>query len=99
MAEIKLDKTETKLSVSGVIRFGNVLNLRREGNRLIRLVNASDIKVDLAGVDSSDTSGLSLLLCWIRYAKQHNKKIQYQSIPMQLLKVAKTCGIVQLLSE
>jgi len=94
-----ISSVEAGFSLSGDIRFDNVLTLRRDGNRLIRQCAGTALQVDLSGITSSDTSGLSLFLRWLRYADMHNKKIRYTSIPEPLLKVAKVCGVVQLIGE
>ena len=95
----EIKNTEMGLLVSGAIHFSNVLRLRRRGDRLIRNNIGIEIQVDLSGVTSSDVSGLSLLLRWMHYAKKQGKRVHYISIPLSLLKVARICGINEMISE
>lgn len=99
MAQVALNNAQTGFSVSGDIRFNNVLKLRRQGNRLMNAIADSVIEVDLAQVSSSDTSGLSLLVRWMRFAEKQNKQVKYKSIPAPLMKVATVCGVAQLVGE
>lgn len=89
--------TETGLSVSGKIQFGNVVALRRQGNRAIACMTQQQLTVDLSGVTLSDSSGLSLLLCWLRYAKQQGKTMRFIHMPEPLSRVAEVCGVASLL--
>ena len=97
MSKVQLKSTEVGFSLQGDIQFSNVLSLRKKGNRFIDCSDMSELTVDLSGVISGDTSSLSLLLRWLFYADQQNKRIHFTSIPESLLKVAKVCGVTQLL--
>lgn len=90
-------ESETGFSVFGKIHFDNILALRRQGDRMINSIVQKDLVVDLSGIESSDSSGLSLLLRWLRYAGQQGKTLRIINMPESLYKVAKVCGIVTLL--
>lgn len=96
---LEVNTTKMGFRVSGDIRFRNVLKLRRRGDRLIRKNTGVEIQVDLSAVTSSDASGLSLLLRWMSYAKKEGKQVHYLSIPLSLLKVARICGVNEMISE
>jgi len=95
--EGKILETEMGFSVSGKINFDNVLLLRRQGNRLINRIMLRDITVDLSELKSSDSSGLSLLLRWLRIAGQQGKTMRIINMPEFLHKVAIVCGVASLL--
>lgn len=90
-------ESETGFSVSGKIHFDNILALRRQGDRMINSIVQKDLVVDLSGIESSDSSGLSLLLRWLRYAGQQGKTLRIINMPESLYKVAEVCGIATLL--
>lgn len=98
MNRVEVQSTSTGFTVSGDIRFSNVLRLRHQGDRCIQAMSNPTVEIDLSHVNSTDTSGLSLLLRWVHFAKNKNKKINYKSIPASLLKMAKVCGISNLIN-
>lgn len=97
MNPVAIKNTSTGFVISGDIRFSNVLRLRRLGNRCIREGSHEAVEIDLSQVNTSDTSGLSLLLRWVHFANQQNKNVIYKSIPNSLLKMAAVCGISDLI--
>ena len=97
MKRAEVVETETGLSVSGKICFDNVVALRRQGNRMIRHIMQRQLTVDLSDVTSSDSSGLSLLLRWLRYAGQQGKTMSFINTPARLYKIANVCGVASLL--
>lgn len=96
---ISFSKTETGFALQGVIRFQNVLSVRRDGVSYLTQSALTQLDVDLSGLNSSDISALSLFLRWQSTAKQLGKKIRYLSVPLSLQKLAAACGIRSLIGE
>jgi len=59
---------------------------------------ASHLVFDFAQIKSINSSGIALMIEWLKFAKQHKKKIQFQNIPSYLLTIAKAAGIDKLIS-
>ncbi|MDO9169792.1 MAG: STAS domain-containing protein [Methylobacter sp.] len=59
------------------------------------LKSAKEITLDLAGVSSTDSAGLALMIEWIRYSQHNRTHIIFKNIPKQLLNLAKLSGFDQ----
>lgn len=77
--------------VAGVLNFDTVVALRELGNQLMQ--QQSSVIFDLAKVKQVDSSALTLLLAWYRYAKQQSKSISFINIPQQLFEIAELAGL------
>lgn len=99
MNQIEMNHAKTGMVVSGEIRFKNVVSIRQQGNHFINTIANACVEIDLSKVTLSDASGLSLLIRWIHDASQQDKQVQYVSIPIPLLKIAKVCGVDNLIRE
>ena len=53
--------------------------------------------IDLAGVKSSDSSGLALLIEWLSVAKNARRTVRYENIPSQLHQLARLSDVDELL--
>jgi len=59
------------------------------------LESANPITLDLGQVASTDSAGLSLVIEWIKYARNHRIELKFKNIPEQLLTLAKLSGLDQ----
>jgi phospholipid transport system transporter-binding protein len=55
------------------------------------------VKVDLSAVSEVDSSAVSLLLAWVRDAERRGGKLQFLSVPENLLSLAKMYGVDDLI--
>lgn len=78
-------------SLSGNLTFDTVLALREQGRQF--LIDHADVQFDLRGVTVCDSSGLALLIDWLRFSKQRGKVISFAHMPEQLLAIAKVSGV------
>ncbi|MDQ2993914.1 MAG: STAS domain-containing protein [Pseudomonadota bacterium] len=85
------------LSVTGALTFASVPEWRRQGRRFIAQDAAPQF--DFAEVQQSDSSGVALLLAWLRDAKAAEKNVLFINLPQQLLDVASVCGVLFLLEQ
>lgn len=53
--------------------------------------------IDLAGVTTSDSAGLALLIEWLSVAKGANRTLRYENIPCQLQQLARLSEVEKLL--
>jgi phospholipid transport system transporter-binding protein len=79
----------------GSLHFTTVSALLAEGVEAIEGGRAAVI--DLAGVKTSDSSGLALLIEWLSVAKAAGKELRYENIPTQLHQLARLSEVEELL--
>jgi phospholipid transport system transporter-binding protein len=82
--------------VAGVLHFTTVSALLNAGIDAINGGRAAVI--DLAGVTSSDSSGLALLIEWLSVAKAANRTLRYENVPSQLYQLSRLSEVEELLA-
>lgn len=97
MKNFKFSVDESAWLIEGPINFDNVVQFREWGEKLIDESVSSHLRFDFSSVGRSDSSGLTLMLAWMRYAKSLNKSIEFVNVPSSLLKVGQACGVEELL--
>jgi phospholipid transport system transporter-binding protein len=88
---------EGRFRVSGMLDASTVTHVLEESHSRFR--GASKIVVDLAGITESDSSGLALLLEWLRLAKKDNQQIRFEHVPQQIVALARISEVDDLLLE
>jgi phospholipid transport system transporter-binding protein len=88
---------EGRFRVGGLLDATTVTRLLEDGQA--RFQGVSDISVDLAGVTESDSSGLALLLEWLRLARKGNQRIRFEHVPQQIIALARISEVDDLLLE
>ncbi len=81
--------------VSGPLTFDSAPGLWRESSGL--LDGAREVVLDLNDVTRTDSAGLALLLAWMREARRRGVDIRFRHIPEQLMAIARTCNLQDLL--
>jgi phospholipid transport system transporter-binding protein len=81
--------------VVGSLHFTTVSALLSAGAEAIGRNEAGVI--DLAGVTTSDSAGLALLIEWLSVAKGANRALRYENIPCQLQQLARLSDVEKLL--
>jgi phospholipid transport system transporter-binding protein len=85
MAILKYQEDGT-ITITGELNCVTVPKIFQQGKVLIQKYKQLDF--NLAGVSHSDSTGLALLLSWLRKARQLKKVIRYHSLPKQMLAMA-----------
>ena len=75
------------LIVSGEVTADTVINLRKEGEKLIRSASG-DLVVDLDGLVTAHSVVLSMLLCWQRLAHQAGISLSFRGVSGRLVSLA-----------
>lgn len=83
-------------TLSGELTFASVTALMTQGQA--QFAGQSAVLVDLSGVTHSDSAGLSLLIEWLRQAKQQGTTLRYTAMPPQLQALAAISEVSGLLS-
>ncbi len=79
-----------ELSARSVVRVLNLLPIHAESQ-------AGEIHVDLAGVSRSDSTGLALLIEWIRMAGRSGIRIRFHNLPGQMMEIAKISDLLPII--
>jgi phospholipid transport system transporter-binding protein len=85
-----------RFRVSGVLDATTVGELLKQSKD--RFANLDRLEVDLAGVSDGDSSGLALLIEWMRLAKDAKREIQFANMPGQIGALARISEVDELLS-
>ena len=51
------------------------------------------LDIDLSDVEHSNSAALALLIDWMRSAKSNKQTIKFHHVPLQMLEIAKLCGV------
>ncbi|MGD2137215.1 MAG: STAS domain-containing protein [Gammaproteobacteria bacterium] len=62
------------------------------------MTDAGEIEVDLRGVTRADSAGLALLIEWLRESERRGNRIAFVNVPVQLMSIARVCGLDEILS-
>ena len=66
-------------------------------DRGLQANGSASLVVDLSGVEAVDSSGVSLLLSWLREAQRSNITLCFSNIPDNLLSLARLYGVADML--
>ncbi len=79
-----------RLMLSGDLDFVSVMPIWEAS--LTILPNVTEWVFDLSEIKSVKSAGIALLVEWLRLAKQQNKVVHFQNVPVQLVSIAKACN-------
>jgi phospholipid transport system transporter-binding protein len=83
--------------VSGVLDAVTTPKLLDESAAKFTTQSGVDIYVDLADVTESDSSGLALVIEWLRLARQRGQRMNFANLPKQLLALARISEVEELI--
>lgn len=92
MSEATLASSEDgQFRLSGALNFTTVAPLSEQ---IFGLIDQGDAtKIDLSGVEHSNSAGVALLVESTRYAQAQNKSIQFVNMPEKMLAIVKLSGL------
>jgi phospholipid transport system transporter-binding protein len=90
------DKGNGDWLLEGELDFATVPGVLQHAGADMRGVDG--IRVDLKGVTRADSAGLALLVEWLRESERAGVPIRFINIPVQLLSIARVCGLEEILS-
>jgi len=82
--------------LEGELGFATVPSVLQHAGADMRGVDS--IRVDLKGVTRADSAGLALLVEWLRESERAGLPISFVNVPVQLLSIARVCGLEKILS-
>jgi len=81
------------VSVSGEITFFTI----NDALSFKVLTGGPDVVINLSGVTRSDSSGLALMVHWLREAKEKQINLKFEAIPEKLFALAKVSNLDEIL--
>ncbi len=89
----QLSQETGRLLLSGVLDHDSVATVYRAGRSWIRQAAGTPLLLDLSRLESTDSSGLALLLDWMRTAGEYSVHLQLSDVPRQLREIARVCDL------
>ena len=89
------EQSPGRYALNGCLSFKTVDRLLRDSASLFS--SAAPLVVDLSGVERTDSAGLALLVEWMKMARRTGKGLTFCNMPEQMLEIARTCGLVDVL--
>lgn len=96
MAKIEAITEKEKVLLKGDISFETVIEALKI-NIFPRDLADKPLCVDFSGVEYADSSGLALMVDWLRQAKKRNIEIKFIHIPKKLIALAEMSNLEQVL--
>jgi len=81
--------------IVGDLDFSNVMSVYEKS--LLSLDQVPELEFDFSQLASSDSSGLALLIEWVKFAKKHHKPIRFTSLSDDIKSIGRAAGLDQLL--
>ncbi len=88
---------EDSLQVSGDLVMEYAGRLKSQGESLIRSLAGKTIRIDLSQVTQASSAGVSLLLCWLRSARQVGSELQITNMPEDMYDIARVSSLDKVL--
>ena len=96
MSYVTINKTgNCSIQLKGVLSFDTIPGLEHEARSMFS--DCEILSVDLSGVTRSDSAGISLLVEWMRSARELDKELRYVNLPSQMLSIVRVCSLEHIL--
>ena len=86
-----------RFALTGAADFATASALLAQGRQLFSACRAVDL--DLADVQSIDSAGLALLLCWLADARSQGRAFHLHNLPAQLQALARISDVESMLAD
>lgn len=95
MNTVTVEESKGRVYVKGDVSFDNAVTVLEEGLKLVRTL--PKLEVDLKDMTQTDSSGLAVLIGWVRAAKQEKKSIRFFHLPDFMRDLSRVCGLENVL--
>jgi phospholipid transport system transporter-binding protein len=89
-----IERNGDTLKLSGPLTLQTVKALYDRG---LLADGSASLVIDLTQVEAVDSSGVSLLLSWLREAQRSNISLHFSNVPHNLMSLAKLYGVADML--
>jgi phospholipid transport system transporter-binding protein len=93
----KIETNNGELILSGTLDYAAINASAWEQSKMLLGALASPIKINLAHIEHSDSTGVALLIGWARLARKQNKMISFTHIPEQMREIIRVSGLEKML--
>ncbi len=90
-------ESDGRYRVSGVLDAATAPQLLRESEERFPSGADIDLRIDLSGVQESDSAGLALLLEWLRIARKRKQNVRFANVPNQIAALARISEVEELI--
>ena len=80
-----------RFHIAGDLCFSNVMSVYEKS--LGQLHQCPELYFDFSQLKSSDSSGLALIMEWIKFAKKHKRPVHFTHLSNDLMSIAKASGL------
>lgn len=94
MSDAAIREDGDRLAVSGSLTIPQAARLLEAGTQL---AGSRDALFDLAGVEQIDSSGIAVILGWLRAAQAAGHSLKVANAPQSLRSIAKLYGVEEIL--
>ncbi len=83
--------TQNEFVLSGSLDFSNVMSVYQKA--LPQFNSAQTLVFNFAGLKTSNSAGLALMIEWLKRANTTQKRIEFRNVSVELLSIAKAAGL------
>ena len=85
--------------VHGDLDWHSIINLWEDSDKLFAAKTPGDtpLQISLAQVNRCDSSGVALLVDWLRQARDHERELKFVNIPAQMQAIIRVTDLEELL--
>jgi phospholipid transport system transporter-binding protein len=84
-------------NLEGTLDYLSAPALRKQGARLIKIMQVPICVIDCSGVEKSSSVGIALLLAFMRDASAAGKTLCVRNLPKDMREIADVCGLLEIL--
>ena len=88
-----------QFAVRGPLTFATARAARQTGLAAFGAGNSPRTEVDCAGITSSDSAGMTVLIDWLAFAKRSGRSLHYTNLPHPLQALARISDVLDLLEK
>jgi len=100
MGELRFQTTDSGcLRLTGTLNYAAVTPVFWRQSKNLLSNAPSPLHIDLQGITHSDSTGVALLLAWLRLAYKQNKKISFVNLPDQMRAIIHVSELEKLFYE
>jgi phospholipid transport system transporter-binding protein len=97
MKRVSIALQDQVFFLSGELNAANVMALF--STSVQQMEQCEQLLFDFSQLKSSDSTGLALIIEWLKYAKYHQKQIKFHHLSADLLSIARVSGMDQWLTR
>ena len=86
-----------RLAAHGPLSFATARRAHQEGLASLASANGRELEIDCAGITSSDSAGLAVLLDWLAAVKRAGGGLRYRRLPSGLVALSRIGEVEELL--